>query len=84
MKRAEPQRQSPQFVKISSADDNQVNEVISSKQAIPANSTYVGTVKRNQQPSGESMSTNDQSNPSPNMPGNDMQTRTQILKGLTS
>lgn len=29
------------------------------------------------------MSTNDQSNPSPNMAGNDMQTRTQILKGLT-
>ena len=47
--------------------------------------TYdVGGVKRNQQTSGESMSTNDQSNPSPNMPGgNDMRTRTQILKGLT-
>lgn len=43
----------------------------------------IGGVKRNQQASGESMSTNDQSIPSPNTGGNDMQVRTQILKGWT-
>ena len=44
--------------------------------------------KRSGPTSGESMSTNDQSNPSPNMPAaastsNNMQVRTQILQGMT-
>lgn len=79
IKPAEPQQSSPQFEKRPIAEDQKVIEV--STQQL---STYVGGAKRNQQTSGESMSTNDQSNPSPNMPGNDMQTRNQILKGLTS
>ena len=48
---------------------------------------YFGVAKRSKPTSGESMSTNDQSNPSPNMPAsttsNNMQVRTQILQGKT-
>ena len=77
MQQAEPLKMSPKFEMKPEAvglGEDGLEKVA----VIPTTLQFV-LDKRSKQTSGESMSTNDQSNPSPNTPNDGMQVRTQIL-----